>query len=60
MFPRERYWRQLEMSEGISSVHFEDHPRLSGYITAEGSHLDYRAAPAFTRDLVDLLALAEQ
>lgn len=48
-YPRERYWDRLLQRTGGKGITFEDVPALSRFECPEGSHLDYRSAPEYTR-----------
>lgn len=50
-YPRERYWDRLLQRTGGKGITFEDVPALSRFECPEGSHLDYRSAPEYTRIL---------
>jgi hypothetical protein len=48
-YPRERYWDRLLQRTGSRGITFEDVPALARFECPEGSHLDYRSAPEYTR-----------
>ena len=48
-YPRARYWARLLQRTGGKGLAFEDVPALSRFECPEGSHLDSRSAPEFTR-----------
>jgi hypothetical protein len=37
------------------AIHFEDHPALRGFQMPDGSHLDQRDAPAFSKALGEII-----
>ena len=53
-FPRLRFWNQL--TADLHAIHFEDVPTLRTFTCPDGSHLDERDKPAFTRALATELA----
>jgi hypothetical protein len=57
-YPRERYWDRLLQRTGGKGITFEDVPALARFECPEGSHLDYRAAPEYTRLLARELVRA--
>lgn len=48
-WPRWRYWDVLAEYTTAITVHQDDYPELRDWICPDGSHIDYRDAPAFTR-----------
>ena len=54
-YPKTKYWDPMVQATGISAVHFMDDPELRSFVCADGSHLDARVAPAFTRRLAVIL-----
>ena len=55
-FPREKYWNSLaSMTAGVA-LHADDYPSLKSFRFPDGSHLDYRDAPRFTRELIRIVA----
>jgi hypothetical protein len=56
-WPRAAYWDPFAAATSARTLHFADHPRLSGFDCPDGSHLDYRDAVPFTRALADVLGL---
>lgn len=54
ILPRPFYWKSLEATAGVPTVHFEDYPELR-VECPDTSHLDSRDAPAFTRSLAEIL-----
>jgi hypothetical protein len=55
-FPRSRCWDLLVARTHAICIHYADYAQLQ-FNCPEGSHLDYRDGPAFTRALVDILKL---
>jgi hypothetical protein len=53
-FPRARYWDVLVARTKAVTIHYADYPSMQ-FTCPEGSHLDLRDSPAFTRALVDVL-----
>lgn len=58
-WPREKYWDIFAAGVPAGTVHFADYPSLSGYDCPDGSHLDQRDSPRFTRALAEVLDLGE-
>lgn len=58
-WPRGTYWDRFAGMTSARTIHFADHPKLSGFDCPDGSHLDYRDAIPFTRALVDVLGLGQ-
>lgn len=54
MLPRAQYWDVFVQQIPASFVHFKDHAELQ-YNLPDGSHLDYRQAVPFTKNLARLL-----
>jgi len=54
--PRARYWDRLVAGTTAEAIHFEDFPELARFPCPEGSHLDFRDAPAFTASFADVLS----
>lgn len=54
-YPRVSYWDRLAEGTSARTINTADYPELSGFPCYDGSHLDYRDAPRFTRRLVELL-----
>lgn len=55
--PRAQYWDEFARQIPAKSLHFKDFPELH-YELIDGSHLDYRQAASFTRNLVKILGPA--
>jgi len=51
-YPRKDYWDQVAGLTGAVTIHFKDIEEMESLVCPEGSHLDRRQAPAFTRALV--------
>ncbi|MDG2304066.1 MAG: hypothetical protein P8R42_05310 [Candidatus Binatia bacterium] len=54
-FPRESFWEVLVRRVGGPAIHFEDYEELRSIATPDGSHIDFRDAPEFTRALARVL-----
>lgn len=54
-FPRSLTWDVLVRETGVRGLHVDDVPELGGFECPDGSHLDYRDAPRFTRALAAAL-----
>jgi hypothetical protein len=50
-YPRSEYWDRLVDGSGVRAILAYDHAELTEFSCADGSHLDYRDVPAFTRAL---------
>ena len=55
IYPRERYWDRLAARFAGAAIHYEDYPSLRSFTCPDGSHLDLRDAPAFTRALAKIV-----
>lgn len=53
--PKADYWDRLGEASGAETLHFKDVPELDQFELPDTSHLDYRDAPAFTRELLEAL-----
>lgn len=56
MYPRSVFWEGLGRIQGVATIHFTDYPSLSQFTAADGSHLDFRVAEGFSRELGKILA----
>jgi hypothetical protein len=56
-FPRALYWDRMTAATTATAINWEDHPRLSGFVCPDGSHLDTRDVAAFTSALVAVAGL---
>jgi len=54
-WPRRQFWNVLVARLQVEAIHFADYSSLSRFRCPEGSHLDYRDAVAFSRELASLL-----
>ncbi|MBW2280732.1 MAG: hypothetical protein JRG82_08290 [Deltaproteobacteria bacterium] len=54
-YPREHYWDRFAARTSAVTLHFRDSAALSSFRLPDGSHVDFRRAPAFTRALIDAL-----
>ncbi len=55
-FPDAQYWDQLAAATGAATLKSSEIPAIDALELPDGSHLDQRDKPAFTRALVDALA----
>jgi len=55
VFPRSEFWDVFAEATDALTLHFEDHPALRRYRLPDGSHLDQRDAPAFSKALGEIL-----
>ncbi|HXD40315.1 MAG TPA: hypothetical protein VN649_07115 [Ramlibacter sp.] len=51
-FPRPLYWDRVVATTSATTIHWQDHAALSGFVCPDGSHLDKRDVAAFTNALV--------
>lgn len=51
LYPRARYWDAMVSGVDAPAVHYRDEPALAHYSCPDGSHIDVRDTPAFTRSL---------
>ncbi len=54
-YPKSVYWDALAGRTKAMTIHFRDYAELSQYQCPDWSHLDYRQAEDFTRNLVKVL-----
>ncbi len=54
-YPRKEYWDRIADLTGACTIHFRDIEGIEGITCPEGSHLDRRDAPPFTRALAEEL-----
>lgn len=54
-FPRSQTWELLLQQPGVRGLHVDDVPELRDFDCPDGSHLDYRDVPRFTRALAAAL-----
>lgn len=59
-FPRAAYWDKLVSTTTAKTVHWQDHPELSGFTCPDGSHLDKRDINAFTNAIIEVAGLRMQ
>jgi len=52
LWPRAEFWDRIAMLTGATTIHFRDLPGIDAWPLPDGSHLDQRDAPAFTRTLL--------
>lgn len=55
-FPRADYWERLASTTQAVAIHGDDYPTLRSFRFPDGSHLDYRDAPRFTRELLRIIS----
>jgi hypothetical protein len=53
--PKQLYWDRFAQETTAETIHFKDHPTLSGFECADNTHLDYSDAILFTRAFAELL-----
>jgi hypothetical protein len=56
-FPRQIYWDRVVATTTARTVHWQDHPSLSGFSCPDGSHLDRRDTAAFTDAFITVAGL---
>jgi hypothetical protein len=54
-YPKSTYWDAFAARTKAMTIHFKDYPELSQYELPDTTHLDYRQAETFTRDLARIL-----
>lgn len=54
-YPKKVYWGRFEQLSVAPTVHFANHPSLSGFDLPDGSHLDRRDKKQFTRQLSSII-----
>ena len=55
-FPKPLYWDRFAAFTSAKTIHYQDYPFLSQFDCPDGSHIDQRDIPEFTRALLDELA----
>ena len=55
LFPQERFWDELRHRIDAEFIHFQDHPELDGFLSADGSHIAAEKATEFTLRLAAIL-----
>lgn len=56
-YPRHLYWDRLVAATSAQTLHWQDHPELSGFDCPDGSHLDRRDRVRFTEAVVRVAGL---
>jgi hypothetical protein len=56
-FPRRLYWDRVVATTTARTVHWQEHPSLSGFACPDGSHLDQRDTTAFTNAFIAVAGL---
>jgi len=54
-YPKEQYWDVFAQRTAAATIHFKDYETLASFECPDGSHLDYRDAAVFTRNLAEIL-----
>ncbi len=54
-FPRARFWDVMEQRIDATFIHFEDYPKLTGYMSQDGSHIESTRVTEFTLELSRVL-----
>jgi hypothetical protein len=54
-YPKSAYWNLFAARTKAMTIHFRDYPELSQYELPDTTHLDYRQAETFTRDLTRII-----
>lgn len=60
VWPRKRYWNRFVETISGTTIHFEDHASLSGFICPDGSHLSVADAKRFTAKVLAILENEKQ
>ncbi len=55
-WPRYKYWDVLATNTTATCIHPDDYPVLGRFLARDGSHLDFRDTPAFTREFARILS----
>ena len=53
--PKNMFWDEISAATGATTIHFRDVPSMTHFVCPDGSHLDFRDAPAFTLALLEEL-----
>ena len=54
-YPRPDYWDRITPATGVLTIHFSDYEGLRNISCPEGSHIDSKDAPAYTKQLAHAL-----
>lgn len=55
MYPRERYWADMENNLNARFVHSDDYPSMQGFVSVDGSHIESAKMVEFTEILAEVL-----
>jgi hypothetical protein len=55
IYPKDKYWDQINTLTGIPTIHFKDYNQLSSFDCPDTSHLDAKDSPLFTRNLSQIV-----
>lgn len=55
-YPKQSFWEKFAAVTRSTTIDFEDVPALQKFPVPDGSHMDFRTRPAFTRALFDVIA----
>lgn len=54
-YPKKLYWDVFAQRTAAATLHFKDYETLASFECPDGSHLDYRDAAVFTRNLAEIV-----
>ena len=55
MYPRARYWSDMENNLNAGFIHSDDYPAMQGYVSVDGSHIESERIVEFTQVLAEAL-----
>jgi len=55
LFPRNEFWDLFAANTDALAIHFEDHPALRRFHLPDGTHIEQRDSPAFSRALGEII-----
>ena len=55
IYPKAKYWDQINGHTGIPTIHFKDYGQLSNFDCPDTSHLDANDSPLFTMYLSEII-----
>ena len=55
LYPRNRYWADMENNLDAGFIHSDDYPAMQGFVSVDGSHIESQRIVEFTEILADAL-----
>lgn len=60
MWPIDRFWNPVMERLAVPAIHYQEFPELGNFEFPDGSHLDLRNKPEFTRRLFTCSEITKQ